>query len=95
MSELMGNLKGEKRAVMESMLETTKTSVLRQAFSKLLPVVLSEGTRKVAPTGTKVLNESPSQTVTGNRGRIVEESKDEAQNNAEIAAIVHLAGIRK
>lgn len=95
MSELMGNLKGEKRAVMESMLETTKTSVLRQAFSKLLPVVLSEGTRKVAPTGTKVLNESPSQTVTGNRGRIVEETKDEAQNNAEIAAIVHLAGIRK
>lgn len=97
MSELMSNLKGEKRAVMESMLETTKTSALRQSFNKLLPVVLNEGSRKVAPTGKqKVLNESQTQTVTGNsRGRIVEETKDEAQNNAEIAAIVHLAGIRK
>ncbi len=95
MSELMSNLKGEKRALMESMLSTTKTSALRGSFSKLLPVVLNEGSRKVAPTGKKVLTEAPSQTVTGNRGRMIEETKEETQNNAEIAAIVHLAGIRK
>lgn len=96
MSELMSNLKGDKRAVMESMLETTKTSQLRASFAKLLPVVLNEGTRKVAPTGKKVLTEAPSQTVTGNRDeRLVTESKDETQENAEIAAIVALAGIRK
>lgn len=96
MSELMSNLKGDKRAVMESMLETTKTSQLRASFAKLLPVVLNEGTRKVAPTGKKVLTETPAQTVTGNRDeRLVTESKDETQENAEIAAIVALAGIRK
>ena len=97
MSELMSNLKGDKRAVMESMLETTKTSQLRASFAKLLPVVLNEGNRKaVAPTGKKVLTETPAQTVTGNRDeRLVTESKDETQENEEIAAIVALAGIRK
>lgn len=102
MSELMSNLKGDKRAVMESMLETTKTSQLRAAFNKLLPVVLNEGSaRKGAPTGKKVLAESKaveaaSTTVTGDRSvREVVATQTEVENNAESAAIVRLAGIRK
>lgn len=97
MSELMSNLKGEKRTVMESMLETTKTSQLRAAFNKLLPVVLNEGTRKVAAsTGKKVLNESPAQTVTGDRDvRETAQPVVQEENNQELAAIVQLAGIRK
>jgi DNA repair exonuclease SbcCD ATPase subunit len=98
MSELMSNLKGDKRAVMESMLETTKTSQLRASFHKLLPVVLNEGSaRKVAPTGKKVLTENPAQTtVTGNRdGRVIMESQEETQETTEMAAIMRLAGVRK
>lgn len=97
MSELMSNLKGDKRTVMESMLETTKTSQLRAAFNKLLPVVLNEGTRKVAAsTGKKVLNESPAQTVTGDRDvRETAQPVVQEENNQELAAIVQLAGIRK
>lgn len=102
MSELMSNLKGDKRAVMESMLETTKTSQLRAAFNKLLPVVLNEGARKAPTTGKKVLTENPvpkaaaATTVTGDRaGRVLEESQEDIQNDKEIAAILHLAGVRK
>lgn len=100
MSELMSNLKGEKRSVMESMLESTKTSALRAAFEKLLPVVLSENARKVAPTGKKeVLSENAGKTTisTGDRkSRKVEaDSVEETQKMDEIATIVQLAGIRK
>jgi hypothetical protein len=98
MSELMSNLRGDKRAVMESMLETTKTSQLRASFNKLLPVVLNE-TRKVAPTGNKkVLNEKSAAqtTVTGDRNeRVIVESQEESQENTEMAAIMRLAGVRK
>ena len=101
MSELLSNLRGDKRSVMESMLETTKTSQLRASFNKLLPVVLNENTRKaVAPTGKKVLAESASQTasttVTGDRSaREVAKTQTEVENSTESAAIVRLAGIRK
>lgn len=95
MSELMSNLKGDKRSVMESMLETTKTSQLRASFNKLLPVVLNENTRKAAPTGKKVLTESPAQTVTGNRD-LRETAKPVVQEeNEEMNAILRLAGNRK
>ncbi len=100
MSELMSNLKSDKRAVMESMLETTKTSALRSAFQKFLPVVLAEGQgKKVAPTGKNtVLRESRKPTIsTGNRSVRIDEQKSqqEEQKNDEIATILHLAGIRK
>ncbi len=100
MSELMSNLKGDKRAVMESMLEQTKTSALRGAFQKYLPVVLSENARKAAPTGKKeVLKETKAKETisTGDRQtRAPEPEKlNETQKMDEIATIVHLAGIRK
>ena len=100
MSELMSNLRGDKRSVMESMLETTRTSQLRASFNKLLPVVLNEGSRKVAPTGKKVLAENAgvkaaSTTVTGDRGGRVVETKEDTQENEEMASIMRLAGVRK
>lgn len=88
MSDLLSTLRGSSRNVMEGMLETTKTNDLKSAFDRLLPVVLKEGsTKKIAPTGKKILSE----TVTGDRP-VREEIKDEDES---IAAIVHLAGIRK
>jgi len=38
----LSNLRGEKRTIMEGMLETVKTDALRATFNKLLPVVLDE-----------------------------------------------------
>lgn len=95
MGDLLSNLRGEKRSVMESMLETTKTGDLKNAFEKLLPVVLSEGTRKAAPVGKNVLNETKAVSapaITGDR-MVREEPVSEVDQS--IAEIVHLAGIKK
>ncbi len=101
MSELLANLKGEKKAVMENLLGTTKTSELRKAFNKLLPVVLSESTRKSAePAVLSETKEAPesSRTVTGDAvrsNRLLESNDDQKiEENAEIALIKHLAGLR-
>ncbi len=97
MSDLLSNLRGDKRAVMESMLETTKTGNLKTAFDRLLPVVLNE-TKKSAPTGKAVLSEAKapapvSVTNTGDRQvRVDEQVTDDGKT---IAEIMHLAGIRK
>ena len=45
MGELLSNLRGEKRTIMEGMLETVKTDALRPTFNKLLPVVIDENHR--------------------------------------------------
>lgn len=102
MSELLANLKGEKRAVMENLLGTTKTVELRKAFNKLLPVVLSETRSKSVET--PVLSESKetpqrsSRTVTGDAvrsNRLLESANDQNEaENAEIALIKHLAGLK-
>jgi len=42
LTEMLSNLRGEKRTIMEGMLETVKTDALRATFNKLLPVVLDE-----------------------------------------------------
>jgi hypothetical protein len=102
MSELLSPLKGEKRAVMENLLGTTKTTELRKAFNRLLPVVLSETTRK-SETTSAVINEGKTKvvenrTVTGDRVRNprLVESENQQMNaeNQEIALIKHLAGLR-
>jgi len=100
-SELFANLKGEKRAVMENLLGTTKTSELRKAFDKLLPIVLSETTRKNKPAALnehKVEVKAEKRAVTGDaiRSNRLLESADEQDNeiSAEIAHMKHLAGLR-
>lgn len=102
MSELLSSLSGDKKAVMESMLETTKTEGLRSAFDKLLPVVLAEGNRRPA-SEKKVLSETPAParrvvSVTGDKAnRLFESAQIETNNvdDAEIGAIMRLAGIQK
>lgn len=104
MSELLSNLRGEKRNVMEGMLETVKTQALRESFNKLLPVVLNENARKVAPQAKKTLNEGASQpqakrtvAVTGDQrnNRLFETAQPENEIDSEIAQIVRLSGIQK
>lgn len=101
MSELLSNIRGEKRAVMEGMLETVKTTSLRDAFTKLLPVVLNEGTKK-APQGAKKLTEEQNKekrvvAVTGDQraNRLSESAQAEGvENDAVLAEVVRLAGIK-
>jgi hypothetical protein len=107
MTELLSNLKGEKRQMMESMLETTKTESLRSTFEKLLPAVLNEGTRKpaspVATAPKSVLAETKAparRVVTGDKSnRLAEsaqiESEMDQEGSFEIAQVVRLAGIQK
>lgn len=97
MSDLLSNLRGDKKSLMESMLETTKTENLRNAFDRLLPVVLSEG-RKAPPVEKKVLSEKQVRLVTGDKAnRIVESQNNEEADEfaAEIGSIMRLAGINK
>lgn len=102
MTELLSTLRGEKRSVMESMLETTKTDALRATFDRLLPVVLNENTRK--PQSKKeVLSETKAPArrvvaVTGDKANRLTESsqtESEAENTAEMGSILRLAGIIK
>jgi hypothetical protein len=99
LNELLTPLRGEKRKVMEGMLETVKTESLRQSFNKLLPVVLDETTRK-APPGKTVLNEKkehPQRTVTGEQrgNRLAEAAEAEAREiDPDTARVIRLAGIK-
>jgi hypothetical protein len=85
---------------MESMLETTKTDQLRATFDRLLPVVLSEGTRK--PAERKPLVESPVVTrrvvVTGDKPRLTESAAPETaevETSPDLAKVLRLAGIQR
>lgn len=99
MSELLSNLRGEKRSLMENMLETTKTDALRDAFGRFLPIVLNE--KKVVTTATnnkRILSEVKTErTVTGDRpNRLNESAMAEIDNEGdEIAQVVRLAGINR
>ncbi len=90
MSDLLSNLRSDKKTVMADLLESTKTVNLKAAFDRLLPVVLNEGAPKKTPT---VLKETASVVTTGDRK--IREETQENTHNSEIAEIVHLAGIRK
>jgi hypothetical protein len=85
MAELMSPLSGDKRAVMQELLESVHTQKLRSAFDKYLPAVMEGETRKVEKKST--LNESTE--VTGNR-----ESKPEVGLD-NILDIRKLAGLAK
>jgi hypothetical protein len=104
LSELLTNLRGEKRTVMEGMLETVRTDALRPTFNKLLPVVLDE-TSSGKAVARKVLHENrsekraPTTVVTGDQraNRLAEAAEAERMDNAvdpDIAQVVRLAGIR-
>ena len=101
MSELLSNLRGDKRVIMEGMLETVNTASLRGSFDKLLPIVLDESARpkqtakKVPLTENKV--EKPSTVVTGGQraNRLAEAAEAEAlEIDPDIAQVIRLAGIK-
>jgi hypothetical protein len=107
MAELTGNLSRDKKAVMEELLETVKTTQLREAFTKYLPAVLNEGSKKQAPQSRqRTLTEAPVKelstvAITGDQrtNRLLEtvqaEGSDEVAVNNEAATILRLAGIKK
>jgi hypothetical protein len=100
MGELLSNLRGDKRVIMEGMLEQVKTDALRASFEKLLPIVLDESARQ-KPTAKKVplteKVEKPSTVVTGGQraNRLAEAAQAEAMEiDPDIAQVIRLAGIK-
>ena len=85
MVELMSPLTGDKRAVMQELLESVKTDRLHSAFDKYLPAVMDGAQKKVIKT---TLNESTQ--VTGNR----ESKKPEVGSVDNILDIRKLAGLK-
>jgi hypothetical protein len=101
LGELLSNLRGDKRKVMEGMLETVKTEALRESFNKLLPVVLDETTAVRRPSRTVLTEkrvEKPQSTVIsgGQRAnRLAEAVEAEALDiDPDIAQVIRLAGIK-
>lgn len=102
MSELLSNLRGEKRAVMEGMLATINNGELRKSFERFLPMVTENVTaRKTAQPSKTFVSESeakPARMVTGNhRNNPMVESAAATKSNDqdEIENFVRLAGIQK
>jgi hypothetical protein len=102
LSELLMPLRGEKRQVMQGMLETVRTEALKESFNKLLPIVLDETTRR-APPGKTVLTEERrvarphSTVVTGGQrsNRLAEAVEAEANDiDPDIDRVIRLAGIK-
>ena len=83
MSEMMAPLGKEKRDVMSTLLESVKTSQLKAAFDKYLPVVLNEDTSKVTKRTKAKLVES-----TGNKQVVQSET-----GTADIISLKKLAGL--
>ena len=84
MSELLGPLSGDKRAVMGELLESVQTDKLHSAFDKYLPAVMNGG----APA-KKALTEAKE--ITGNKEA---QSISGEEKTAEIFTIRRLAGLK-
>ncbi len=80
MDQIMSPLSGDKREVMSDLLQTVKTTKLKESFSKYLPAVMDNDVKARA----KVLNESRSE-VTGD--------KDSKEIDTGIEQMRKLAGI--
>jgi hypothetical protein len=102
-TELLSKLQGDKRAVMAELLESVKTSQLKEAFHKYLPTVLNETRTAKQKTTTLLNNNRPEMLVekhtvaTGNRPNRLSEAVSEEQNNNktddEILELRRLAGL--
>lgn len=103
MSELLSNLRGEKRAVMEGMLDSVKTPELRKSFTRFLPLVTENATSSKAPLPAPKSRAPLAETraprvVTGDQrpNRLTESSSAvETPELDAIASVVRLAGITK
>lgn len=97
MTELLSNIRGEKRSVMEGMLDTVKTEALRETFNRLLPVVTNDKAKAPVTTTKKLVENRPvtnSNIVTGDRNNILTEDTQKLIND-DSADIIRLAGIYK
>ena len=84
MNELLGNLKGEKQAVMSELLESVQTDKLKSAFEKYLPAVMDgEAPKKKALTEAKE--------ITGDKAQA--QSVSDTSKVADIFDIRRLAGL--
>jgi hypothetical protein len=85
MSELLGPLGGDKRAVMGELLESVQTEKLRSAYDKYLPAVMNGGTpiKKALTEGKEITGDKQAQTISGNE-----------EKTAEIFDIRRLAGLK-
>lgn len=105
MSELLSNLRGEKRAVMEGMLDSVKTAELRKSFSRFLPLVTETATAKkpmaAAPqtqTRAPLAETRAPRVVTGDqRSNRLSESlaAEKPEIDEQLSTVVRLAGIHK
>lgn len=99
MSELLSNLRGEKRAVMEGMLDSVKTAELRKSFTRFLPLVTENAAeKKPAPIARAPLAEERApRVVTGDQrsSRLSESLEVETPELDEIASVIRLAGLTK
>lgn len=99
MSELLGPLRRDKRAIMEDLLESVKTKNLREAYHRYLPAVLNEdGVNKNLRSTLKEDKERRTVAVTGDRkNRLTEareaEEMDTNAHNQYLADMKKLAGI--
>jgi hypothetical protein len=84
MEELLGPLKGEKRAVMKELLESVQTEKLHQAYDKYLPAVMDGGV-----PAKKALTEAKE--ITGDKKASNSSGEDQT---AEIFDIRKLAGLK-
>jgi hypothetical protein len=89
MSEMMAPLNKQQREIMNALLESTQTVKLQESFNKYLPSVLKENAATVETTTKKVISESQSNEITGNKREAV--ADDFA--GAEIINLRKLAGI--
>jgi len=85
MSELLGPLAGDKRAVMGELLESVNTEKLRSAYDKYLPAVMNGGTpvkNKTLTEGKEITGDKQAQQVSGQ------------EKTADIYDIRRLAGLK-
>lgn len=106
-TELLSKLQGDKRSVMAELLESVKTTQLKDAFHKYLPTVLNESRGVKQKTTTLVNNNKPevlvekrTVSVTGNRPNklaeaVMEDQTSKTETDNEILALRRLAGIEK
>ena len=99
LGELLAPLGREKKSVMEEMLRDIKTSNLREAFGRYLPAVINGNTQSVpGKTNLSENTQSKSVGITGDRKTKLNESTastSTAEENSDLASILHLAGINK
>lgn len=94
LNELLSPLRGDKRAVMESLLSDVKTANLKEAFHRYMPSVLNNNPVQ-APK--KPAQAAANKTVahSGDRVSLVEQTQPKIEETEDLQNILVLAGIRQ